>query len=148
MSSRPRPLLTPVMSQVRCVMALLLLGRDTDERLDRPPLVHRLVSLDDMIEVRLEVEDTTRVDLAREDVGEERRDDQVTGPEVAHVSAYLVDDADELVADRTEIVGREPAVVPEIRAADAGERHADDRVGRAREDRVGALADGDVEGPP
>ena len=50
--------------------------------------------------------------------------------DVAHVGADVLDDADELVADRAGLERRVAAVVPEVRAADAGQHDADDRVGR------------------
>ena len=50
--------------------------------------------------------------------------------DVAHLGADVLDDADELVADRAGLERRVAAVVPEVRAADAGEDDADDRVGR------------------
>src|SRR5580765_5789269 len=72
-SARPKPLLTPVTSQVpRAISGLC--GAHAHERLDRPPLVHRLVPVDDMIEVGLEVEDATGVDAPGQDVREKLRD--------------------------------------------------------------------------
>jgi hypothetical protein len=45
-----------------------------DQRLDRPPLVHRRVGLGDAVEVGLEVEHETGVDPTLEDVLEKLRD--------------------------------------------------------------------------
>ena len=44
-----------------------------------------------------------------------------------HVGADVLDDADELVADRARLERRVAAVVPEVGAADAREHHAHDR---------------------
>ena len=54
--------------------------------------------------------------------------------------ADVLDDADELVADRARLERRVAAVVPEVRAADAGEHDAHDRVGGLDDDRVGPVA--------
>ena len=70
----------------------------------------------------------------------ERRDHEVARCEVGDVGADVLDDADELVADRAGLERRVAAVVPEVRAADAGEHDAHDRVGRLDDDRVGPVA--------
>ena len=61
------------------------------------------------------------------------RDDEVALRDVRDLGADVLDDADELVADRAGRERRVAAVVPEVRAADAGEHDADDRVGRLAE---------------
>ena len=66
------------------------------------------------------------------------------GFKVADIGADLVDDADELVADRAQIVGREAAVVPQVRPAHAGKRDADDRVRWVLDHGVRAFADREV----
>ena len=76
----------------------------------------------------------------------ERRDDEVALADVRDVGADVLDDADELVADRPGLERRVAAVVPEVRAADAGEHDADDRVGRLDDGRVGPVADLDPVG--
>ncbi len=60
--------------------------------------------------------------------------------DVRDVAADVLDDADELVADRAGLERRVAAVVPEVRPADAGEHDADDRVGRLDDDRVAPVA--------
>ena len=60
--------------------------------------------------------------------------------------ADVLDDADELVADRAGLERRVAAVVPEVRAADAGQHDADDRVGRLDDDRVAPVAALDAAG--
>ena len=64
----------------------------------------------------------------------------------AHVGADVFDDADELVADRAGLERRVAAVVPEVRAADAGEDDADDRVGGLDDRRIAPVAGGDGAG--
>jgi transposase len=66
--------------------------------------------------------------------------------ERAHVGGDVLDDADELVADRPRLEWRLAAVVPEIRSANAGEHDAHDRVGRFSDRSVGAVACCDVAG--
>ena len=57
-----------------------------------------------------------------------------------HLGADVLDDADELVADGADgVLGLAP-VVPEVRAAHAGQHHPHDRVGRLLDGRVGTLA--------
>ena len=70
----------------------------------------------------------------------ERRDDEVARLDGRHLGADVLDDADELVADRAGRERRVAAVVPEVRAADAGQDDADDRVGRLDDGRVGPVA--------
>src|SRR4051794_6525058 len=60
----------------------------------------------------------------------EGRDDEVTLLDVADFAAHPLDDADELVADRAGLEGRVAAVVPEVRAADAGQDDSHDGVRR------------------
>lgn len=76
----------------------------------------------------------------------ERRDHDVADVQVAHIGPDGIDDAHELMADRAYVVGRKAAVVPEVRPADAGQGHADDRVGRLLDDGIRTGADGDVAG--
>src|SRR4029078_5215266 len=64
-SCRPKPLRTPVMSQVRVVTSCL--ACDAHERLDRAPLIHRVIPVDDVVEVGLGVEDVAWVDVTRQD---------------------------------------------------------------------------------
>ena len=70
----------------------------------------------------------------------ERRDHQVALGERGHLGTDVLDDADELVADRAGLEWRVAAVVPEIRPAHAGEYDTDDRIGRVTEGWVGPLA--------
>ena len=64
--------------------------------------------------------------------------------DVPDVGADVLDDADELVADRARLERRVAAVVPEVRAADAREHHAHDGVGGLGDGRVGPVADLDA----
>ena len=59
------------------------------------------------------------------------------------VGADLVDHADELVPDRAVRVVRDAAVEPQVRAADAGQDHAHDRVGRRDDGGLGTVLDRD-----
>ena len=70
----------------------------------------------------------------------ERGDDEVTRLDVPHVAADVLDDADELVADRAGLELGVAAVVPEVRSADAGHEDAHDRVGGLLEGGVGPVA--------
>jgi hypothetical protein len=70
----------------------------------------------------------------------ERGDDEVALPDVTDVGAHVLDDADELVADRAGLERRVAAVVPQVRAADAGHRDAHDRVGGLDDHRIGPIA--------
>jgi hypothetical protein len=67
--------------------------------------------------------------------------------DVPQVGADVLDDADELVADRAGLERRVAAVVPEVRAADAREHDALDGVGGVGDGRVGPVADVDRWGP-
>ena len=73
----------------------------------------------------------------------ERGHHEVARGDAVDLGADVLDDADELVADRPDRVGRLAPVVPEVRPADAAEHDAHDRVGRLLDGRVGPLADGD-----
>ena len=66
--------------------------------------------------------------------------------DVGDLGADVLDDADELVADRAGLELGVAAVVPEVRAADAGEHDADDGVGRLAEARIGPVAGFDPAG--
>ena len=77
----------------------------------------------------------------------ERRQHQVADPHARHVGADRVDDAEELVADPAAGLLRQPAAVrPEVRAAHAGVRHADDGVAAGLHLRVRHLLHADVLG--
>ena len=77
----------------------------------------------------------------------ERRDDEVARLHGRDVGADLLDDADELVADRTAgLVGRGRVVRVQVAAADAGAGHAHERVGGLLDGRVGGVDDADVAG--
>jgi hypothetical protein len=66
--------------------------------------------------------------------GEERADHELAGLDVLDLAPDLLDEADVLVADRGRPVDRfDPAVRPQVRAADTGRGQPDDRAGR-RED--------------
>ena len=62
----------------------------------------------------------------------------------ADLGADVLDHADELVADRARLERRLAAVVPEVRAADAGQHHADDGIGGLDDGGVRPVADGDL----
>jgi hypothetical protein len=76
----------------------------------------------------------------------ERRDHEVAALHFRDVGADVLDDADELVADRARLERRVAAVVPQVRAADARERDTHDRVGRLDDDGVGPVAGLDAVG--
>src|SRR5512135_2281410 len=78
---------------------------------------------------------------------DERGDDQVTRRQPVDVGADLLDNADELVADRADRVRALPPEVPQVGPAHAGQHDAHDRVRRRFDDRVKALADLDDTGP-
>ena len=67
-------------------------------------------------------------------------DHEVALGNAAHVGSELLHHADELVADRAGLERRVAAVVPEVRAADAGEHDAHDGVSGLAEDGVGPVA--------
>ena len=77
----------------------------------------------------------------------ERGDDEVTLGDAAHLRPDLLHHADELVADRPQLVGGLPAVVPQVRAADTPQHDAHDGVGRRGHHRVGPFRDLDTAGP-
>ena len=66
--------------------------------------------------------------------------------DVRDLGADVLDDADELVADGAGGELGVAAVVPEVRAADAGQDDADDRVGGFLEAGIGPLAGFDPAG--
>jgi hypothetical protein len=74
----------------------------------------------------------------------ERNDDPVTDFEVVGLAADLLDHAHRLVAEDVAGCheGAEHLVQMQVRAADVGACHADDRVGRFLDDRVGHVFDG------
>jgi hypothetical protein len=76
----------------------------------------------------------------------ERGDHELALSDVADVGAHGLDDPDELMADRAGLERRVAAVVPQVRAADAGQHDANDRVGALDDDRVGPLAGLDAVG--
>jgi transcriptional regulator with XRE-family HTH domain len=78
---------------------------------------------------------------------DERSDHEIALGDAVHVGADVLDDADQLVADGPGGVGRLAAVVPEVRAAHAGEYDPNHGVGPFLDDRVGPLADLDGAGP-
>ena len=75
---------------------------------------------------------------------DERRDHQITDGDGLHLGADVVDDADELVADRPDCMLGFASVVPEVGAAHAAQRDPHDRVGRLLDDGVRPVADRDV----
>ena len=77
---------------------------------------------------------------------DERGDDEVAAADALDVGADVLDDADELVADRADGVVGLAAVVPEVRTAHAAQHDTDDRVGGLLDGRVGTLAHGDGTG--
>jgi hypothetical protein len=76
-----------------------------------------------------------------------RRDDEIARGDAGHVGADVLDDADELVADRPRLERRVAAVEPEVRPADAGDDDADDRVGGLDDRRITAITGRDRTGP-
>jgi hypothetical protein len=77
----------------------------------------------------------------------ERRDDEVALAHARDVRAGLLDDAEELVADRPALLLRRHAAVrPEVAAADARPDDADHGVGRRDQLRVGHRLHADVAG--
>ena len=76
----------------------------------------------------------------------ERRDDEIALRDLADVGTDVLDDAHELVADRPRLERRVAPVVPEVRAAHAGQHDANHRVGGLGDDGVATLADGDGPG--
>ena len=85
-------------------------------------------------------------DLAGVVGGPERADDEVADLDGAHLGADLLDDADVLVAHHLVVDRLGAAVGPQVAAADAGRRQADDRVGRLDDLRVLAVLDPHVTG--
>jgi hypothetical protein len=79
-------------------------------------------------------------------VGErERHHDDVAGLQRAHVGPDLLDDADGLMAHRLAGLGAiKRCVRPQIAAADAGARDADDRVGRLDDGGIRDVHDANV----
>ena len=73
----------------------------------------------------------------------ERGDHEVARGDADNVGTGVLDDADELVADRPDRVVRVPPVVPEVRTAYAAEHYPHDGVGRLLDHRIGPLADSD-----
>ena len=75
-------------------------------------------------------------------IGEsERRYDEVSFGDAAHLGADVLDNADELVPDRPDGMRRFTAVIPEVGAADAPQRHANDSIRRRVDHRVRPLDD-------
>jgi hypothetical protein len=75
-----------------------------------------------------------------------RCDDEVAPGDVADLGADVLDDADELVADRAGLEGRLAAVVLQVRAADAREHDPHHGVPRLGDHGVGPLLDTDGAG--
>jgi hypothetical protein len=71
---------------------------------------------------------------------------EVARSNASDVGADLLDDADELVTDRPDGMGRFAPVVPEVRTADAAEHDANDRFGRLLDGGAGTIAHGDGTG--
>ncbi len=72
------------------------------------------------------------------------RNDQVPLGDAVHFVADLFNHPDEFMADRAWLVRRLPAVVPEVRPADAAQHDPNDRVRRSGDHWVRPLADLDV----
>ena len=85
-------------------------------------------------------------DLAGVVGGPEGADDEVADLDGADLGADLLDDADVLVTHHLVVDRLGAAVGPQVAAADAGRRQADDRVGRLDDLRVLAVLDPDVPG--
>lgn len=81
---------------------------------------------------------------ARHVAEDEGRDHQVAGCDAGDVGTDVFDDADELVADRSDGMVGLAAVVPEVRPAHAGQHDPHDRIGGVLDPRVGSITDGDV----
>jgi hypothetical protein len=80
-------------------------------------IVHRGVRLGDAVEVGLEIKHAAWIDPSFQNVRQQLGDVSSTLEDVAHVRADVLDDADELVADRTGLERRRAAVVPKVRPA-------------------------------
>jgi hypothetical protein len=74
---------------------------------------------------------------------DERCDHQITARHGGHVAADLLDDADELVADRADGVVGLAAVVPKVRPAHAAHHDPHHRIARFLDDRIRSGADRD-----
>ena len=86
-------------------------------------------------------------DLAGVVGGEERPDDELAGFDRGDLGADCFDDADVFVAHRSGPGhGLDPAVRPQVRAADAGRRQPDDGVGRFEDGGIVTLFEADVVG--
>src|SRR5205807_10402157 len=70
----------------------------------------------------------------------ERRDYEVIGRDRPNFGADILDDANELMSDGPRLEGTLAAVIPEIRAADAGEDHSNNLVRRLHNRGVWPLA--------
>jgi hypothetical protein len=71
----------------------------------------------------------------------ERSYDEVSLGEAAYFRANVLDNADELVPDRTNCMGGFASVVPEVGAADTPQQHADDSIRRCVDHGVWPLND-------
>ena len=71
---------------------------------------------------------------------DERGDHQVTLADSPHLSAGLLDHADELMPDRPGCVRRLAPVVPQVRPAYAAQHHPHDGVGRLLDHRIRPLS--------
>jgi hypothetical protein len=79
--------------------------------------------------------------------GPERADHELARPDGGDLAADLLDDADVLMAHRRRPLDRfDPAVGPQVRAADTGRRQPDDGVGRFEDRGVVAVFHPDVTG--
>jgi hypothetical protein len=83
---------------------------------------------------------STTTCLARAVGDVEGRDDEVTCREGLDGLAHLLDDPNELVADRARLINRRDATVrPEVGTADAGRDHPHHNIRRHQQHRVRAL---------
>jgi hypothetical protein len=86
-------------------------------------------------------------DLAGVVGGEAGADHELAGPDVPHLAADLLHDADVLVAHRRRLLDRIGTPVgPQVRAADTGRRQPDDGVGRFDDLGIVLLLQPDVAG--
>ena len=74
----------------------------------------------------------------------ERPDDEVSDLHGLHIGADLLDHADVLMSHHLVVGGLNPAIGPQVRAADAGRGKLDDRVGGRDDLWVFTLLDPDV----
>jgi hypothetical protein len=77
---------------------------------------------------------------------EEGPDDEVPVPDIGHLGANLLDDADVLVSHHLVVDGLDAAVLPQVRPADARCSQPDDGVTGFDDPRLVAVLDPDVAG--